>query len=328
MTRRQSRTGALYSFQQVAIQTEQIDQIWQTIHDRLLMSPALISRPTQFHLNDIRFVGVEGSLNCDAIQGTLSRDAGVASLDLEVSLPPVENSNRAFVSVRRQTGDQPTTSVRLETGARPLPCWFLSAGANWLPTAIQDAKFSGKVFASRRSATAASRASWDAEVTGRIVQILLDDLIPSKFGRPLAGLADVQIQSGKFAHGMITDLEFTIRSERGTISAQLLRDSVRELKLGVGPLPAGEAELEFDQFGATVHIGDDGLSIVGVCRNAPAGVIMQLADGNAVIQSTVQPQPCGNLLRCLVADRAAQVPAAAELKPLLQVLPFGMPPSH
>lgn len=316
-----SMTG--YELHEVSINADELSRIWRVLHERLLANPLLLPCPSQFTITDLQFKGRDGSLDCAALRGTLTRHAGISRADVELELRTPSEFGPLTVAIQRHAGAGLGTDVRLETGGRALPCWFLAADSPWLPAAIRNARFSGKVFASCDNSAADSMTGWKAEVTGRFEQVLLDELIAPRFGHELTGLADLQVQTAKFSSGQINELELVIQSGPGTISGELLQAAVRELQLTVANSPLENVErVTYMQFAARIRIDQQGTTITGMCADLPAGAVIQLANGKVIMQPTTQPQPCAALLRCLVPASLSHVPATEQLKPLLQLMPL------
>ena len=80
--------------------------------------------------------------------------------------------------------------------------------------------------------------------------------------------------------------------------------------------------VKYTQFAARIRIDQQGITITGMCSDLPAGAVIQLANGNVIMQPAAQPQPSAALLRCLVPASLSQVPVTEQLKPLLQLVPL------
>jgi hypothetical protein len=316
--------GLVLLASQPEIEADQIQRLWEVVHDRMLRGRSSTDRPLQLLASELTLRGPQRSPDSPADAQSFSdvrclvetADSGPQAT-IQFRLAGRETANPAQLRVVRNRQLAPaTTRWELHTGSAPLPCAIFAAYVEPLAQLGDDCEFHGIVWAERTA------DGWEGDLTGRFTSVDFERLITEQFPHKLSGVAEVTFSRAKFRRGRLVEAAGGItNSSGGTVSPSLLTAIAESLQLK----PAERTEqlnsgpIAYRQFACGFEITADGLSVIGHCD--AQGTVLSDNAGPLLSSVSQSPQPVVALVRALVPQSDIQVPATLETDTLLRALP-------
>jgi len=228
--------------------------------------------------------------------------------------------------VRREPGASDEMRVRIEEGSlvaegridTPLPAPVVAAvfgtAGDWAAVLGPRATVQGRVSAS----CAGSGSGWTGSVGGVIDRIDLASLA-ARGPRGLGGEATIAIERLRFDGGRLTDGEFTVVSQGGTVSQELLEGAVSNLECRPGPAYraiTGDRMRRFDDLGCRLVVEGPALSIRTI-----EGAGLMRTQGLVMLEPPAVPVPAARVAWLLSPAGKPAVPASPVSAWLISVLP-------
>lgn len=306
------------------VNTASLPQLLDLLHYRLLRGQALHLAPLDFEARELTFRSPDAAQTFQNVHGELATIESGKRADVRFEVAGIESSTPLQLTIdRRRTDLGITTSCRLDTSETTLPCGALAPLAPWLQQLGVEATFRGQA-ALEQSALGA-----ETEISGEFRDVDLDQLISLRIPHhKLTGSANVDFEHLQLRAGRIVEMQGTLQTcGGGTISRSLLLAVQSQLDLDPGNRspPLAEPLIRYGHLAFSFRLDAEGLSIAGDASPANRGVIMAGAKAGTLLMESERPvMPAAYLLNTLSPRSEILIPATAEAKWLLELLPLPM----
>lgn len=295
-----------------------LEALWQTARESLRgqgVGPTIRCRARLLavHLADEEpvFADLEGEFTREGQQQRM-----------ELTFRPAEDadpdSNRMKLSIARDCAVSPAASVlQLSTDEDDaLPCALLASLWPALAHLGPEAQFAGRVSASEQAGL------WTLELSGKLAEVDLDQLVSRQFPHKLTGRAAVRIDAATIVEGRLESAEGSIASHNGLVSRSLLHSAYEHLALPVDKIArtGRQAVVSYELLSAEFKIDEAGLVLQGRSPDHDGAIIV--GNNRALVKEAGTRHTVVSLVRTLVPYAAVQVPATRETETLARWLPL------
>jgi|GEM_PF-2200840 len=217
----------------------------------------------------------------------------------------------------------PLSGLELALGESAIPCGVLVGVLPGLARLGPLASMQGTLWICQQQGQVEYRFQ------GHLFQVDWRTLLGEESNRLLTGLAQIDVEDARLVDNRLEEAVMRIRGGPGTLSRRFWQSAVQELGLSSGLQPGPDEEtFSYEQLGAAVRIGPEGLLLRGICPvPAPGSIVVsshQLLLGEA--EPAGGPIPLAALVRVLAGSppqvRTLHVPATRQAAELLGLLPL------
>lgn len=300
---------------------DQLWRLWEVVHERFLRAGSAAHVRLQVMAGEVTLQrpGAQGAATLTGVRCGLQptpEGPQVLCEFRDVALPAAEPAQLRVTRNRQQI--PPATRWELQTRATALPCSLLADQVPVLERLGAQATFQGTLTVTQTG------DGWEGQLAGAFRAVDLDRLVTDQYPHKLSGAAEIAFREARFRGSKLLEAAGELVCHGGQVSWSLLDQADRALGLSADPrVRALEADVQWRyqelQFGFTLD--GQGLTLVGTCAGALAGVVMTDHQGPLL---TDKPQEVATvaLVRALASPHGESVPASAEAYQLLHVLPI------
>jgi len=298
-------------------QAGRLARFWNPIDDRLRHARGPLDWSGLLvadHLT-LRGDGVE-DLGLSLVECQLSGGESGAQARIQFSVDGTEPTDRASVEIQRvRSSDKPHSTVRLVTGSTPLPCALIDA---WNPGANpmgRSACFRGSI-AWRGEADGGSIEAFDGEFSA----VDMFELVTKPFPHHLlTGTGTLKLASSRFVDGRLVMAEGTLAIPHGIISRSLIASAAAWLACDIDAQAVNLGDrIPFEDLDVRFTLDPRGLALRAAENRSR---VLAASGGRPLLIDRGESVPVTQLIRCLVPDRAHDVPATRQTAWLVAVLP-------
>jgi len=217
----------------------------------------------------------------------------------------------------------PVSGLELALGDSAIPCSVLAGILPGLERLGLVASMQGTLWICQHQGQVEYRFQ------GHLFQVDLRTLLGEEAGTLLTGLVQIDVEDARLVGPRLEEAVVRIRGGPGTLSRRFWQSAVQELGLSTSLQPGPDEEyFSYEQLGAAIRIGPEGLVLRGICPvPAPGSIVVsshQLLLGEA--EPAGGPIPLAALVRLLAGSppqvRTHHVPATRQAAELLRLLPL------
>ena len=307
---------------QPELQSSQLDQIWELLHDRFLCRPDRTNIPIEMAASDLTIHSINGSLTLRDMVGQIVPKSQFTEATVHAKPATASSGSPIKISIRRnRDGNRPQTQWSFESGSTPLPCSALSEYLPLMNRLGAEAEFQGII-----QWTSEANGQWTIDLGGRFTEIDLAQLCESWPHRLTAKSATLQLDRCYIHPGQKINLSGTLIASEGWAGQSLLQALNEHLGLDVDARamqPKGSS-VPFDMFAVHFGISDDQLTINGSCginhhNTLPPSVAMFVGQ-NVIAQANEITVPSVRLMRIFARGESELVPVARHTQNLIGLL--------
>ncbi|HTN75568.1 MAG TPA: hypothetical protein VL096_09985 [Pirellulaceae bacterium] len=307
-------TGLIILATEADAPTASLPRLWAVLHERLVRGPELAQAALHLNLYSLTLTApseaTTRSLTLSDVRLQLLSAASGTRGQIEFRLAG-EAGEPARISISRNRTKQPVaTEWSLHSGATPLPCFALAPCAPALRGFGEEATFHGVVTVQTYDQT------WNATLGAAFRHVNLDALVSEQFDHKLSGSADLIFTDARWTAGRLTQASGTLQAHGGSVSQSLLEAATQQLGLIASQRASDPRRPPITTYTELAF----GFSLDGLNMR----LVGQLTDAQGMLVGAREEQLLSPvaLLRTLVPRGDVQVPAVAEVLPVLHMLPL------
>jgi hypothetical protein len=300
---------------QPQINSPHITRLAAILHEHVLLRAGTEDAPVQMAASSVELSSPDGSQSVLDLRSAVEATQDGSELLVEFRSADMPADQRVRLRfVRNRQLEPAATGWELHTSTAGLPC---AVARPWFPalsTLGNECVFQGSVWCEQ------SRAGWEAEVSGVLRGVDLEQLVTRQFPHKLSGMAVLTLGRFTVHAGRVAEAEGRLQCAGGVVSQSLLDAAAQAWGWQQHPRAGGAALLRYDQLALDFSLSSAGLTLTTSAETGTSvltdshGALLSLTDG--------RPQSPLTLVQLLVPQADVQVPATRETATLFQTLPL------